>query len=405
MLRQTPPPPKPVLEARSVDEYRKLVAGIAEDTHFDWLRQNRNLYADRMRIRAENKLSDEERRKFIQGEIDRLAKAIADSLMSDDACSIWEESHRTEDGGYFFPEKSIVDMAEQDAKREINGEKIFVLKALLAETETTKNPKNEAQQPLYASERMHSQASTDKQLHNPDELIDLFRKSMARWEVRVYAKDLKNVAFFGTPGWQEWQAAKEEAKSLALNSATIGEALTHLRKLAFLMEEKINAPNVSSPSPFYYVAKDTVLCNWLQNKESKPLQNAIDSLLRLQQIYGNAPLVGVTTETPSVEPLFLIKLFHHVSDYHRVMVVLVEKGYCEANTYIWTDSKSGSKSLLIGLLKSIQAKGYLIRKPSNEEYVAIAKNTFQVEVSVDTCKRSKQLARHEDIIPFPTQQA
>lgn len=88
--------------------------------------------------------------------------------------------------------------------------------------------------------------------------------------------------------------------------------------------------------------------------------------------------------------LTLLELFENTSKYNHVMNLLVEKGYCQADTFIWKDAKKGNKGYLAAILKYLHSQQYYKNnlRPTSEQIQSIAKNTFGWEMGIDTIKRS-----------------
>lgn len=82
--------------------------------------------------------------------------------------------------------------------------------------------------------------------------------------------------------------------------------------------------------------------------------------------------------------------FEYTSKYATVMNLLVEKGWCQAGTYIWIDESGGAKATVVAFIKYLHAQGFYRnnKKPSNAQIVVLAKNTFGVDLSIDTAKRT-----------------
>ncbi len=89
--------------------------------------------------------------------------------------------------------------------------------------------------------------------------------------------------------------------------------------------------------------------------------------------------------------LNLTDVFVNDSKYKYIMNLLVEKGYCQQDTFIWKDLNNGNKGLLASILKHFHSLGYLKNNSqlSTEMIKAIAKNTFGKELSIDTIKKAK----------------
>jgi hypothetical protein len=123
------------------------------------------------------------------------------------------------------------------------------------------------------------------------------------------------------------------------------------------------------------------------------IQNCIDFIDKELEEYKE-----VETETKALktfkndynENLTLLDLFESVSKYKYIMNLLVDKGYCQPNTYIWKDEMKGNKGLLAAIIKYLHKQGYYKnnKKPTNEQIILIAKKTFGWELKIDTVKRA-----------------
>ena len=97
------------------------------------------------------------------------------------------------------------------------------------------------------------------------------------------------------------------------------------------------------------------------------------------------------TKAEQANPLKLSDIFDSLSKYKFVMNLLIEKQYCQPNTYIWKDEGAGNKGLLVAILKHLHAQGYYKdnKRPTNKQIKEIAQNTFGWEMSIDTIKKAK----------------
>jgi hypothetical protein len=88
------------------------------------------------------------------------------------------------------------------------------------------------------------------------------------------------------------------------------------------------------------------------------------------------------------QPVYLTDLFEHTSKYQMIMRILAENGYIEPNTHIWKDKEN--KKFLASMIKDLHYKGYYKEnnKPANKTIVDICKNTFGVNISIETVKRA-----------------
>ena len=73
------------------------------------------------------------------------------------------------------------------------------------------------------------------------------------------------------------------------------------------------------------------------------------------------------------------------------MDLFVKKGYCQPNTFIWKDQGKGNKGLVAAIIKCLHKQGYYRsnRNPNNTQIILISKNTFGLELSIDTVKKAK----------------
>lgn len=93
------------------------------------------------------------------------------------------------------------------------------------------------------------------------------------------------------------------------------------------------------------------------------------------------------------ENITLVEFFESVSKYKEVMEMLVDKNYCQANTYIWSDFNTSrtNRRTVISVIKYLQSQGYYKSNMrfTNEQIKGIAKNTFGVEASLSLIKQHK----------------
>jgi hypothetical protein len=90
-------------------------------------------------------------------------------------------------------------------------------------------------------------------------------------------------------------------------------------------------------------------------------------------------------------PQNLSEIFDSISRYKFIMNLLVERKYCEPNTYLWKDEGKGNKRLLVAILKFLHTQGYYKKnmRLTNEQIKSIAQNTFGWSISIDTIKKTK----------------
>jgi hypothetical protein len=63
-------------------------------------------------------------------------------------------------------------------------------------------------------------------------------------------------------------------------------------------------------------------------------------------------------------------------------------GFCDSETFMWKDQKKGSKTMLVNYIKDLHFKGYS-KKLSHNEIKSVAKNSFGVDIGIDTIKKAQ----------------
>lgn len=95
-------------------------------------------------------------------------------------------------------------------------------------------------------------------------------------------------------------------------------------------------------------------------------------------------------EKSDVKPIVEFKdLFEKKDEFDAVVKELSKVMYIDSDTLVWKDFGNGYKSLASALVKFIHTKGYLKTKPKDSEILAILKNTFKIDIGIDTIKRAK----------------
>jgi hypothetical protein len=122
---------------------------------------------------------------------------------------------------------------------------------------------------------------------------------------------------------------------------------------------------------------------------------------------GNNSEIGESRRTPSISEvvvdsdLTLLDFFKDKDEFKKVMDILVERGTCQPGTYFLIDNKAGLKTEIALLLKVLHSKGYYKdnRKLKNREIQIILKNTFALDVGIDTIKRAEPSTKSFTFIP------
>jgi len=77
------------------------------------------------------------------------------------------------------------------------------------------------------------------------------------------------------------------------------------------------------------------------------------------------------------------------NEYDALKKWFTENQFCDPDSFTWNDKKF-TRSCLAGYLKDLKKKGYT-NKLTQLEMIAIAKNSFNTEMKIDTIKRAKKL--------------
>lgn len=99
--------------------------------------------------------------------------------------------------------------------------------------------------------------------------------------------------------------------------------------------------------------------------------------------------------------LKLEELFKKQSQYQYIRQVLIDENYINSVTNIWIDSKKGNLSVVVCLIKSLFPLGYLNQKPTIKQIQVVAKNSFKVDIGIDTIKKTKEFSTElPNIVPI-----
>ncbi len=99
--------------------------------------------------------------------------------------------------------------------------------------------------------------------------------------------------------------------------------------------------------------------------------------------------------------LRLSNMFKTEELYKGIMDLLVKEKYCQPLTHIWKDEKKGNKSLLVAIIKYLHKHGYYKENecPTNKQIQIICKNTFALQVGIDTINKVKYNSFDLSFIP------
>ncbi|MGP8216482.1 MAG: hypothetical protein ACLQQ4_13015 [Bacteroidia bacterium] len=175
----------------------------------------------------------------------------------------------------------------------------------------------------------------------------------------------------------------DERKEIVKNIATIKAYLDYM---TYLTRQNINSHQRKINAQTLPQIKETII----KPEEKSNIQVS-------PQI--SEPLI--TTLFP-INKFLLSDIFSDEAKYKYIMNLLVDKGYCQKETFIWKDGKKGNKGLLAAIIKQLHPQGYYKdnKKPSNEQIQEIAKNTFGCEISISTIEKSNSTTYDVSFIPL-----
>lgn len=109
-----------------------------------------------------------------------------------------------------------------------------------------------------------------------------------------------------------------------------------------------------------------------------------------------------TQKATLTEQLSFPDLFVNSSQYEFIMNILVTKGYCEESTFTWKDEAKGRKSLLASIIKYLHTQQYYKNNTAlpPSRIRTIAKETFHLDIGIDTIKKAKVNQFNLSFIPL-----
>lgn len=121
----------------------------------------------------------------------------------------------------------------------------------------------------------------------------------------------------------------------------------------------------------------------------KEIDRRLAELIKKYEEYMELAKKSTSQTNIYVPPVKLSDLFLFPKNYQYIVNLLVEKGYCHSQTNFWIDDKKGNKELMVAIIKQLHVLRYYAddKKPTTTQIQSIAKNTFGVDVSIDTIKR------------------
>lgn len=158
----------------------------------------------------------------------------------------------------------------------------------------------------------------------------------------------------------------------------------------FYIEDPIGNKILASPLNLKVVtAEDREVRRHLMHNVCKFIEEKISELNAIQLTQTSKNIKNENKKNDAT--LKLSDVFESPTKYKLIMDLLVKKSFCQKDTFIWRDSKGGSKTLLISILKHLHALGYYKdgKRLKEEQIKIISKNTFSVELSSSTIKKAK----------------
>jgi|GEM_PF-5314524 hypothetical protein len=145
---------------------------------------------------------------------------------------------------------------------------------------------------------------------------------------------------------------------------------------------------------------------YLKNEIEKPIKKIPDPIsvtTLLPKSETKTPQTKITANNYGIEkPLKLSDIFESISKYSHIMNLLVEKGYCQPNTFLWKDEKKTNKASVVSLIKYLHTQGFYLdnKKPTTNQIKLIAQNTFGVTISESLIKQHKTNEHQVKFIPI-----
>jgi hypothetical protein len=117
---------------------------------------------------------------------------------------------------------------------------------------------------------------------------------------------------------------------------------------------------------------------WMNSKVDK---NELDVINRKKRTKKEG-VIDLSKQT-------LKDIFKSEKEYDFIIALLIKEKWIAPVTFINIDSEGSYRKWYCCLLKTLFISGYYKEKPTNEDLVKIALNTFKVKISVDLMKKTK----------------
>jgi len=190
----------------------------------------------------------------------------------------------------------------------------------------------------------------------------------------------------------------KENKERILNGLKQLPEKAYIERYSYLVEEK----KLNNEKREDFEIREELREEKILTREGMVYKAIDEFLTKLIAVYKpKLPDPGKIKEEVLKSPLKLIDIFEDSSRHNSIMKLLVEKGFCQPNTFIWKDEKKGNKGYLAAILKYLHSQGYYKdnKRPTIEQIQEIASNTFGWSMSIDIIKKTKPEEFELDFIP------
>lgn len=109
-----------------------------------------------------------------------------------------------------------------------------------------------------------------------------------------------------------------------------------------------------------------------------PLKEFVSKYQNILINYKSGPVVEITLRNVCKGP----------KEYESIKSWFIENKFCDPVTFNWLDNKKGCKSILANYLTDLKAKRYTDYL-NQKQIIAMAKNSFNLDIGIDTIKRLK----------------
>jgi len=184
-----------------------------------------------------------------------------------------------------------------------------------------------------------------------------------RW-INSGCPDLFEVDFLEVVSWNAKDACDRYFKSLSIRELSVIKS--------------------GDKDEFFKKDIDNFICNYLEYRVIDGIVSKHQGLISINENKGKPskePINKLETACGGVES----------KQYQQIREWFISKGLCDPKTFRW---KGGFSYVLVNYLKELHTKGYADNKLSINDIMAIAKNSFYCEISINTVKSSKSEKFH-----------